>query len=198
MICEALLRRRGLKSHSYSGPRGEAARANTICCQSLTIRRSCGAAALRVDQDDSGTGHNVAGLQCTQLAASADAFGADGACRRALFVNHFIDIRGAKCVQGLRILWATRVANVGVMDHEMRWLVFFVLGAGVVEVGELVEGELAVTFASPRRCSSGRRRRRVLQLAQFCVPRGGYRAWRPRRSDLLARCDEPRKAFPKP
>jgi len=28
----------------------------------------------------------------------------------------------------------------------MRWLVFFVLGAGVVEVGELVEGKLAVTF----------------------------------------------------
>jgi len=24
---------------------------------------------------------------------------------------------------------ATRVANVGVVDHEMRWLVFFVLGA---------------------------------------------------------------------
>ena len=37
----------------------------------------------------------------------------------------------------------------------MRRLIFFVFGAGVVEVGELVDGELAVAFGRPEQVRFG-------------------------------------------
>ena len=36
--------------------------------------------------------------------------------------------------------------NIGVVNHQMRGLVFFMLGAGVVEIGQLVEGQFTVAF----------------------------------------------------
>ena len=54
---------------------------------------------------------------------------------------------GQKFWQGLAVfLHAARVADVRVVDDQVRRLVFFVLRAGVIEVGELVEGQLAVAL----------------------------------------------------
>jgi len=43
-------------------------------------------------------------------------------------------------------LGAARVADVGVVDDEVSRLVFLVLGTGMVKIGELIEGKLAVAF----------------------------------------------------
>src|ERR1022692_3213021 len=62
-------------------------------------------------------------------------------------VDHFVDIGGAEILAGTaEFLHAARVANTRVVDNQVRGLVFFVLGAGVVEVGELVEGKFAVAL----------------------------------------------------
>src|SRR6516225_4801980 len=56
-------------------------------------------------------------------------------------VDQFIDISGAEVLARTAVfLRAAGVADVGVGDDQVRRLVFLVLGAGVVEVGELVEG----------------------------------------------------------
>ena len=44
------------------------------------------------------------------------------------------------------LLHAARLANVGVVNDEMRRLIFFVLRSGVIEVSKLVECQLAVAF----------------------------------------------------
>src|SRR5690349_20852426 len=44
------------------------------------------------------------------------------------------------------LLHAAHIADLGIVNNQVRGLVFLVLGAGVVEVGELVESELAIAF----------------------------------------------------
>ena len=62
-------------------------------------------------------------------------------------VHHFVHVRRAEILaRAAKFFYAARVANVGIVNHEVRGLVFFVLCAGVVEVGELVKGQLAVAF----------------------------------------------------
>src|SRR5882762_8985914 len=107
------------------------------------------AAAFGWDPGDDLVGvHDVAGLAVDAVGGvQADVFGADSARRRGGIIDHFVDVGGAEVGAGVaEFFGAARVADVGVLDDEVRWLVFLVLGAGVVEVGELVEGELAVAF----------------------------------------------------
>src|ERR1700733_1037445 len=62
-------------------------------------------------------------------------------------VDHFIDVGGTEVLaRAAEFFHATRVADVGVVDHQMRWLIFFVLRSGVIKVGQLIECELAVPF----------------------------------------------------
>ncbi len=83
-------------------------------------------------------------LQCTQF---------DGfrlmrfAVRLRGVVHHLVDICGTEILaRAAEFFYAARVADIGVVNDQVRGLVFFVLGAGVIEVGELVEGQLAVAF----------------------------------------------------
>ena len=47
---------------------------------------------------------------------------------------------------GCRILLRSVVADVGVVNDQVRRLIFLVLGARVIEVGQLVEGQFAIAF----------------------------------------------------
>src|SRR5580704_13621233 len=69
-------------------------------------------------------------------------------------VDHLVDIGWTEILaRAAEFFYAARVADVSIVNDEMGWLVLFVLGAGVVEVGELVEGQLAV--ASDRTDEAG-------------------------------------------
>ena len=62
-------------------------------------------------------------------------------------VDHLVHVGRTEILARVaEFFYAARVADVGVMNDQVRGLVFFVLGAGVVEVGELVEGQLAIAF----------------------------------------------------
>src|ERR1700690_3219416 len=55
--------------------------------------------------------------------------------------EHFVDVGGGEILAGTaEFLHAALVADVRIVNDEVRRLIFFVLGAGVVEIGELVEG----------------------------------------------------------
>ena len=70
-------------------------------------------------------------------------------------LDHLIDVGRTEILAGVAELFhATRVADVGVVNDEMRGLVFFMFRAGVIEICELVESELAVALAGPRRWAS--------------------------------------------
>ena len=69
------------------------------------------------------------------------------AARRVGGFDHLIDVGGAEVLAGVaELLHATLIADVGVVNDQMRRLVFLVLRARVIDVGELVEGQLAVAF----------------------------------------------------
>src|SRR5581483_5955835 len=73
----------------------------------------------------------------------ADAF----AVRRAAVVHHLVNICRTKILaRAAEFSNAALLTDVGVVDDEMRRLIFLVLGAGVIEVSQFVEGQLAVTF----------------------------------------------------
>ena len=62
-------------------------------------------------------------------------------------LHHFVDVGGTEILARVaEFLHAAFIADIRVVDDEVRGLIFLVLGAGVVEVGELVEGQLAVAF----------------------------------------------------
>jgi hypothetical protein len=62
-------------------------------------------------------------------------------------VNHFVDIGRAEILARVtEFFYAARIADVGVVNDQVRGLVLFVLGAGVIEVGKLVESQLAIAF----------------------------------------------------
>ena len=59
--------------------------------------------------------------------------------------DHFVDGGGAKILAGIAVFFdALCCANVQVSDVEMAGLIFLVARAGVIDVGEAVEGEFAV------------------------------------------------------
>src|SRR6185437_8194774 len=60
---------------------------------------------------------------------------------------HLVDIGRAEVLAGIAELSdASGVADVGVMNHQVRWLIFFMLGAGMVKIGQLVERQFAVAL----------------------------------------------------
>src|SRR5438094_4960943 len=61
--------------------------------------------------------------------------------------NHFIDVRWTEVLaRAAELFDAALIANVSVLDDQMRGLIFFMLRAGIIKVGELVEGELAIAL----------------------------------------------------
>ena len=63
--------------------------------------------------------------------------------------HHFIHARGTEILAGVaKLRHASFIANVGVVNHQVRRLVFFMLGARVIDVGQLVERQLAVALGS--------------------------------------------------
>ena len=59
--------------------------------------------------------------------------------------DHLIDRRGTKILARVAVLgYAAVGANVSILDQQVDGLIFFVAGAGVVDVGHLVEGQRAV------------------------------------------------------
>ena len=69
------------------------------------------------------------------------------AVRRGGIVHHLIHVRRAEILAGAaEFFHASFIADVGIVDDQVCGLVFFMLGAGVIEVGELVEGELAIAL----------------------------------------------------
>src|SRR5579864_1644526 len=87
---------------------------------------------------------NVAGLTVDTVGwVQADPF----AVGLGRVVNHFVDVGWTEILAGAAVLLhTTRVTDVGVVDDQVRGLVFLMLGAGVVKVGEFVERKLAVAF----------------------------------------------------
>src|SRR5580700_5795096 len=62
-------------------------------------------------------------------------------------VDHFVNVGRTEILARAAIfVHAACVADVGVVDDQMRWLIFFMLGARVIKVSELVEGEFAVAL----------------------------------------------------
>ena len=70
----------------------------------------------------------------------------------AVFLHHFVHGGRAEVLAGVAELdGAAVVADVGVVDQQVRRLVFLVLGRRVKDVGEPVEGELAIRSNFRRR-----------------------------------------------
>ena len=104
------------------------------------------AATLGRDPSDDLVGiGNIAGLAMHAVRwIEADAL----AIRLLGVVHHLIDICGTKLLARTAILfYAFRVADVGVVNHQMRRLVLLVLGTGVIEIGELIKGEFTVALS---------------------------------------------------
>src|SRR6267154_3431548 len=89
---------------------------------------------------------NVAGFAMDAVRRiQADAL----AVRLGRVIHHFVYVRGTEILAGTAILLhAALVANVRIVNDEMRRLILFVLGTRMIKVGELVENELAIV---PRR-----------------------------------------------
>ena len=67
--------------------------------------------------------------------------------RAAGFLHHFIDRGGTKILARIAVFdRAFRGADVGVGDAQMAGLIFFMTRAGMIDVGEAIESEFAVTF----------------------------------------------------
>ena len=65
----------------------------------------------------------------------------------AFFRHHFVDRCGTKVLAGIGVLaHAAITANIRIEDDEMAGLIFFMARAGVIDVGEAIEGELTVAF----------------------------------------------------
>src|SRR5664279_1218921 len=103
------------------------------------------AAALGGDPgDDLVRVHDVAGLAMHAVRSVQMDLQSAGRVRG---FDHLVNVGRAKVLAGVAVLFhAALVADVGVVDHEVRRLVFFMLRAGVIHVGQLVEGELAVAL----------------------------------------------------
>ncbi len=92
------------------------------------------------------------------------------AVRLGRVFDHFIDVRGTEILAGAaEFFHAFRVADVGVVDDQVRRLVFFMLRAGVVEVGEFVEREFAVALGGAQHMRFRRRRRQADRPVCACA-----------------------------
>src|SRR6266404_5435121 len=85
---------------------------------------------------------NVAGLAVNAVSGiQTDAF----AVWRCGVIQHLIDVRGTEILAGAaKLFYATLIADVRVIDNQMRRLILFVLRARVIQVGEFVECQRAI------------------------------------------------------
>ena len=80
-------------------------------------------------------------LQWTQFAALIFNFGAP------FSVDHFVDGRGTEILAGIAVFADAAVAaNVRLEDDQVARLVFVVARAGMIDIGQPVERELAIAF----------------------------------------------------
>ena len=62
-------------------------------------------------------------------------------------VHHFVNIGRTEILARVAVFcYAARVADVRIVNDQMRRLIFFVLRSRVIKVGELIESKLAVAF----------------------------------------------------
>src|ERR1700722_2015533 len=101
----------------------------------------------------------------------ADAF----AVGLARVVDHFVDVRRTEILaRAAEFFHTPRVADVRVVDYQMRRLVFFMLGTGVIEIGKFVEREFAVAFGGSKQVRFGPSiREQLRQLTHVLV--SGFR-----------------------
>ena len=85
-------------------------------------------------------------LQCTQFAALIFSF------RPVALFRHFIDCGRAKILAGVSVLFhASRRTNVEIQNLQMARLIFFMPRAGVIDIRETVERQLAIALKPLRR-----------------------------------------------
>ncbi len=66
-------------------------------------------------------------------------------------LHHLINIRRTEILAGIaEFHHATAVADVGVVNDQVRGLVFFMARAGMIQVSELVERQFAVATGRPQ------------------------------------------------
>src|SRR5439155_3276389 len=69
------------------------------------------------------------------------------AVRRSGIIEHLVNISRAEVLARTAVFAdAPRLANVRVVDDQVRGLILFMLRAGMVEVSEFVECQLAITL----------------------------------------------------
>ena len=62
-------------------------------------------------------------------------------------LHHFVDVGGAEMLAGIAEFGDTaRVADIRIVNHQVRRLIFLMAGPRVIEVRQLVEGELAIAL----------------------------------------------------
>src|SRR5207237_4692077 len=87
---------------------------------------------------------NVAGLAVHAIGRiQADTF----AVRSTRVVQHFVNVRRTEMLAWTTEFFdAAAVAHIGVANHQVRGLVFFMPGAGMIEVGKFVECKFAIAL----------------------------------------------------
>jgi len=82
--------------------------------------------------------HAIRGIQADPLAIGL-----------RLVVDHLVDIRRTEVLaRAAKFFNATAIANVGIVNDQVRRLVFLVLCARMIEIGELVECKFAVPLCA--------------------------------------------------
>ncbi len=74
----------------------------------------------------------------------------------ARVVDHFVDVGWTEILARAAVfLHALCIADIRIVDDEMRRLVLFVLRAGVIKIGQLVEREFAIPFCGAEQMGFG-------------------------------------------
>src|SRR5438309_6775693 len=70
-------------------------------------------------------------------------------------LDHLVDIGRAKIATGIAIFSHTAgVTDIRVVNDQMSRLIFFVFGAGMIKIGELVESNSAITLGEAKQLCS--------------------------------------------
>ena len=93
--------------------------------------------------------------------------------RLACIVDHLINIRWTEILaRAAEFFDAACIANVCVVNYQMRWLILFMLGPRVIKIGELIERELAIAFDRAQQMSfSSAIGRQIRKLTHLFVSR---------------------------
>ena len=136
-----------------------------LSLHSIVIRSA--AALWRHPGDDLVRVRDVAGFAMhTVRWVQADAF----AIRLRRVVQHLVNIGRTEVLAGAaEFFYAALVADIRVMNDEVRGLIFFVLRARVVEIGQLVESKLAVALCRPKDVGLRAAIRRVVRATSSCA-----------------------------